>query len=67
MFAAVCAGGRNLEAGGVVADTKGRGGPWGAGRQVMREFNIKTILLGNMAGAIKICTLEELLPYGFDL
>ena len=41
--------------------------PCGACRQVMREFNIKTILLGNMAGAIKICTLEELLPYGFDL
>ena len=41
--------------------------PCGACRQVMREFNIKTILLGNMSGAIKICTLEELLPYGFDL
>ena len=41
--------------------------PCGACRQVMREFNIKTILLGNMAGAIKICKLDELLPYGFDL
>ena len=41
--------------------------PCGACRQVMSEFKIKTILLGNMAGAIKICTLEELLPYGFDL
>ena len=34
---------------------------------VMSEFKIKTVLLGNLAGEIKICTLEELLPYGFDL
>ena len=67
IFAAVCAGERNLESICVVADTEKPVSPCGACRQVMSEFKIKTILLGNMAGAIKICTLEELLPYGFDL
>ena len=67
IFAAVCAGERNLEALCVVADTKGPVSPCGACRQVMSEFKINTILLGNMSGDIKICTLEELLPYGFDL
>ena len=41
--------------------------PCGACRQVMSEFKIGKILLGNVQGDIKICSLEELLPYGFDL
>lgn len=67
IFAAVCAGERDLEAICVVADTTKPVSPCGACRQVMSEFKINTILLGNMSGDIKICTLEELLPYGFDL
>ena len=67
IFAAVCAGERELETICVVADTEKPVSPCGACRQVMSEFKIKTVLLGNLAGEIKICTLEELLPYGFDL
>ena len=67
IFAAVCAGERSLDAIFVVADTQKPVSPCGACRQVMSEFKIEKILLGNMQGEIKICSLEELLPYGFDL
>lgn len=67
IFAAVGAGQRQLEALCVVADTPAPVAPCGACRQVMSEFKIKTIILGNLRGDIKICTPEELLPYGFSL
>ncbi|MDY4920921.1 MAG: cytidine deaminase [Phascolarctobacterium sp.] len=67
IFSAVAAGERELEAICVVADTTGPVSPCGACRQVMSEFKLKRILLANLVGAIKLCTLEELLPYGFEL
>ncbi len=67
MFNAISAGERDLEILCVVADTKGPVSPCGACRQVMSEFKIKTIILGNLQGDCKICTLEELLPYSFAL
>ena len=51
----------------VVADTSGPVSPCGACRQVMREFGIQTVILANMKGDFKITTVEELLPYGFEL
>ena len=67
IFSAVAAGERELEAICVVADTTGPVSPCGACRQVMSEFKLKRILLANLVGAIKLCTLEELLPYAFEL
>ncbi len=67
VFAAASAGQRQLECLCVVADTPEPVSPCGACRQVMSEFSIKTILLGNLRGDIKICSLEDLLPYGFLL
>ena len=67
IFAAVCAGERELEAICVVADTQKPVSPCGACRQVMSEFKIKNIILSNLQGDIRIYTLEEILPYGFDL
>ncbi len=67
IFAAVCAGERELEAICVVADTQKPVSPCGACRQVMSEFKIKNIILANLQGDIRIYTLEEILPYGFDL
>lgn len=67
IFTAVGAGQRQLEALCVVADTSAPVSPCGACRQVMSEFKIQTVILGNLAGDIKICTPEELLPYGFTL
>ena len=67
IFAAACAGERSLEAICVVADTEKPVSPCGACRQVMSEFKIKTIILANLQGDIKLCTIDELLPYGFDL
>ncbi len=67
MFSAVGAGERELETLCVVADTLKPVSPCGACRQVMSEFKIKTIILANLKGECKICTLEDLLPYGFSL
>lgn len=67
MFNAVSAGERALETLCVVADTQQPVSPCGACRQVMSEFKIKTIILGNLQGECIICTLEDLLPYGFSL
>ncbi|MDU6770267.1 MAG: cytidine deaminase, partial [Veillonella sp.] len=50
----------------VVADTEGPCAPCGACRQVMAEFKIPLIILGNLMGNIKIVTIEELLPFSFS-
>ena len=62
-----CAGEREMTELCVVADTSGPVSPCGACRQVMREFGIQTVILANMKGDFKITTVEELLPYGFEL
>ncbi len=67
MFAAACAGEREMDTIVVVADTTGPVSPCGACRQVMSEFHLKKIILSNLKGDAKICTLEDLLPYGFEL
>lgn len=67
VFAAIGAGNLAIEDLLVVADTTLPVSPCGACRQVMNEFKIKKIYLANLQGMIKICTLEELLPYGFSL
>ena len=67
IFHAACAGEREMIELCVVADTSGPVSPCGACRQVMREFGIQTVILANMKGDFKITTVEELLPYGFEL
>ena len=66
VFAAVCAGERESQSC-VVADTAEPVSPCGACRQVMNEFKIGKILLGNLEGDIISCTVKDLLPYGFTL
>lgn len=67
IFAAACAGQRDFSVLCVVAATEEPVSPCGACRQVMSEFKINKIILGNLKGKIKICTLIELLPYDFAL
>ena len=67
IFTAVAAGEREIETICVVADTTAPVSPCGACRQVMSEFKIRNIILTNMKGDVKECTLEELLPYQFEL
>ena len=40
--------------------------PCGACRQVMVEFKIPLIIMGNLMGDIKIVSMEELLPFSFS-
>ncbi len=67
IFAAVGSGCRDIEAICVTADTPEPVSPCGACRQVMAEFRIGKIIMANMKGDFRICTLEEVLPFGFEL
>ena len=67
LFAAVGAGEREFTALCVVGDTSAPISPCGACRQVMAEFKVSRIILANLKGDVKEYTLEELLPYSFDL
>lgn len=67
IFAAVGAGERTLTELCVVADTSEPVSPCGACRQVMSEFKINRIILGNMKGDVKVMSLQEILPYEFKL
>ena len=66
IFKAVSEGQTKFKALAVVADTEGPCAPCGACRQVMAEFKIPLIILGNLMGNIKIVTIEELLPFSFS-
>ena len=66
IFKAVSEGHIKFKALAVVADTEGPCAPCGACRQVMAEFKIPRIILGNLMGNIKIVTIEELLPFSFS-
>ena len=66
IFKAVSEGHIKFKALAVVADTEGPCAPCGACRQVMAEFKIPLIIMGNVMGNIKIVTIEELLPFSFS-
>lgn len=66
IFKAVSEGHIKFRALAVVADTEGPCAPCGACRQVMAEFKIPLIIMGNLMGNIKIVTIEELLPFSFS-
>lgn len=66
VFKAVSEGYTKFKALAVVADTEGPCAPCGACRQVMAEFKIPLIIMGNLMGNIKIVTIEELLPFSFS-
>ena len=66
IFKAVSEGHVTFKALAVVADTEGPCAPCGACRQVMAEFKIPLLIMGNLIGNIKIVTIEELLPFSFS-
>jgi len=66
IFKAVSEGHTKFKALAVVADTEGPCAPCGACRQVMVEFKIPLIIMGNLMGDIKIVSMEELLPFSFS-
>lgn len=65
IFKAIAAGEVNLTALAVVADTKEPVSPCGACRQVIAEFKINKIIMGNLQGKMREVTLAELLPFSF--
>lgn len=65
IFAAVGAGERRFKMLAVAADSTEPVAPCGACRQVIAEFGIPLVVMGNLKEATKTMTAEELLPYGF--
>ena len=65
IFAAVGAGERRFKMLAVAADSPEPVAPCGACRQVIAEFGIPLVVMGNLKEEIKIMMAEELLPYGF--
>ena len=66
IFKAVSEGRTKFKARAVVADTEGPCAPCGACRQVMGEFNIPIIIMGNLKGDIEVVSTEALLPFSFS-
>lgn len=66
IFKAVSEGRTNFKALAVVADTERPCAPCGACRQVMGEFNIPIIIMGNLKGDIEVVSTEALLPFSFS-
>lgn len=66
IFKAVSEGHIKFKALAVVADTEGPCAPCGACRQVVAEFKIPIIIMGNLMWNVKIVTIEELLPFSFS-
>lgn len=66
IFKAVSEGQTKFKALAVVADTEGPCAPCGACRQVMREFKIPIIIMGNMTGNLRVVSIEDLLPFSFS-
>lgn len=65
IFAAVGAGERRFKMLAVAADSSEPVAPCGACRQVIAEFGIPLVVMGNLKESTKTMTAEELLPYGF--
>lgn len=65
IFAAVGAGERRFKMLAVAADSPEPVAPCGACRQVIAEFGIPLVVMGNLKEATKTMTAEELLPYCF--
>lgn len=65
IFAAVGAGERRFKMLAVAADSPKPVAPCGACRQVIAEFGIPLVVMGNLKEKTKTMTAEELLPYGF--
>ena len=66
IFKAVSEGRTKFKGLAVVADTEGPCAPCGACRQVMGEFNIPIIIMGNLKGDIEVVSTEALLPFSFS-
>ena len=66
IFKAVSEGRTKFKSLAVVADTEGPCAPCGACRQVMGEFNIPIIIMGNLKGDIEVVSTEALLPFSFS-
>lgn len=66
IFNAVSAGETEIMKLAVTADSEQPVQPCGACLQVMAEFGVREIILGNLAGAVKKFTLPALLPNQFQ-
>ena len=65
IYTAVAAGYTKLKTIAVAAEGEEPVAPCGACRQVMAEFGVEKIVMGNLKGKIREAGMEELLPFAF--
>ena len=66
IFKAISEGEKQFSAIAIVSDSKDITFPCGICRQVMVEFNIPRVILGDCHGGYKGFSIEELMPHAFD-
>jgi cytidine deaminase len=67
VFSAISAGETRIVAVAVVTDDAPPASPCGACRQVLHDFGADmSVLLGNLAGEVRVHALRSLLPEGFE-
>lgn len=66
IFQAVAAGEEDFLALAVIAATEQPVAPCGACRQVMAEFRVERVIMGNLTGEAREMRLAELLPVAFE-
>ncbi len=66
IYKAISSGEKDLIGLAVVAEGPAPVTPCGACRQVIAEFRIPHVIMGNLAGDVREMTLEELLPEAFS-
>jgi len=66
IFKAVSEGEHRLTSLAVVAESSQPASPCGACRQVMAEFGIETVIMGNTQGKQRVMTMKDLLPNAFS-
>lgn len=65
VFSGIMAGETKFRRMAVVANTRRPVVPCGACRQVMKEFDIPLVTMGNLQGDVRTLSLQELLPESF--
>lgn len=64
MIKALVDGKRSFDAVAVVADTVNPYIPSASSCQFMSEFDVSTVVMANMHGAVEIVSMKELMPFG---
>lgn len=67
IFAAIAQGTTSFDTCAVMTDSSPPAAPCGPCRQMLRDFGVDRVILGNTSGEVVVTTMAELLPMAFVL